>query len=472
MDPENEISSNHYRSSAFNQLVVYPTLAPHLVPRHVKDATPTTLTHALPTSGSAIEPSRVFGTTITNSATTGQDATSEHAATPLGDQDVQPRHVVKQYLTSITMSCLQADATTIPVRGGKAKVKKVSTTKHVCLALEGMTRAQFLTDALQAHGLINEYKPEFPCRLWWTGSPGGQKQASSIEKDDEFNIALQSIMKKASTCTVSVAYDLDTMSAFRKNKRPLALVEDGDVASTSDELTEGSKVPRLENYSSSKKWKCQKHTGEHGEPGYCYIKADGQHFGLNTRQLGTWSAAIADGVTTVERPPNCELFEQALTLDHTALSRPRGKTRPHPRHSTPLTTEQPTSGLDMNMINALIAAAVLPMVSQLNQDQGCPVAATSLASSTIVAPPPSSSVVSRELVEELQNMLEAFHLETDINIVHHADLLAELSFKPRVIAVLPVVRVSEVLGLREGEAFELQGFAKAWLDRKNDKARI
>ncbi|KAF8833484.1 hypothetical protein BDN67DRAFT_1017509 [Paxillus ammoniavirescens] len=263
-------------------------------------------------------------------------------------------------------------------------------------------------------------------------------------------------MKKSSVCTVSVAYDLDMMSAFRKNKRPTALVEDSDLADAGDELIEGSKVPHLENYSDAshlnghfilrlkQRWKCQKHAGEHGELGYCYIKADGQHFGLNIRRFGMWSAAIADGVTTIEHPPNCELFQDALTLDHAVPSRPHGKTGPHMHRSTPLTTEQPTTALDMNIINALIAAAVLPMVSRLNQDQGHPVAMTTPASSTIVAP---SGPVSEVSVEELCVMLEAFYLDADINIVHHAHLLAELGFKPKVIAVLPVARVSEVLGL-------------------------
>jgi hypothetical protein len=40
-----------------------------------------------------------------------------------------------------------------------------------------------------------------------------------------------------------------------------------------------------------KKWKCEKHLGEHGDSGYCYVSADGTHIGLNGYRLKLWAAA-------------------------------------------------------------------------------------------------------------------------------------------------------------------------------------
>lgn len=37
---------------------------------------------------------------------------------------------------------------------------------------------------------------------------------------------------------------------------------------------------------------CEKHRGEHGEPGYCYIAPDGSHVGLNNRRFAIWAAAM------------------------------------------------------------------------------------------------------------------------------------------------------------------------------------
>ena len=39
-------------------------------------------------------------------------------------------------------------------------------------------------------------------------------------------------------------------------------------------------------------WACEKHVGEHGELGYCFVNACGEHLGLNHRKLKLWAAAI------------------------------------------------------------------------------------------------------------------------------------------------------------------------------------
>jgi hypothetical protein len=66
----------------------------------------------------------------------------------------------------------------------------------------------------------------------------------------------------------------------------------------------GTQVPRIDEFREEdqlhsriilqlkKKWPCAQHHGEHGEPGFCYIAASGEHVGLNTRKLKIWAAAI------------------------------------------------------------------------------------------------------------------------------------------------------------------------------------
>jgi hypothetical protein len=41
-----------------------------------------------------------------------------------------------------------------------------------------------------------------------------------------------------------------------------------------------------------RKWTCEKHQGEHGEAGHCYVNPMGEHVGLNHRKLKLWATAI------------------------------------------------------------------------------------------------------------------------------------------------------------------------------------
>lgn len=45
------------------------------------------------------------------------------------------------------------------------------------------------------------------------------------------------------------------------------------------------------------KWPCSQHQGEHGEPGHCYVDANGGHVGLNHRRLKIWAAAVVSNPT-------------------------------------------------------------------------------------------------------------------------------------------------------------------------------
>lgn len=68
-------------------------------------------------------------------------------------------------------------------------------------------------------------------------------------------------------------------------------------------LTASSQVPSVSSFSSDERlngefilklkaqWKCQRHHGEHGQPGYCYITPAGKCIPLNNHRFDAWAAA-------------------------------------------------------------------------------------------------------------------------------------------------------------------------------------
>jgi len=77
-------------------------------------------------------------------------------------------------------------------------------------------------------------------------------------------------------------------------------------------------VPQVEHYDDvtqlhgrfivelKKKWQCQTHHGEPGEPGYCNVSASGEHIRLNMLCLKTWAASMVYHI--------CILIFQNLSL--------------------------------------------------------------------------------------------------------------------------------------------------------------
>ncbi|KAG2048101.1 hypothetical protein BDR06DRAFT_1024597 [Suillus hirtellus] len=322
----------------------------------------------------------------------------------------------------------------LPGKHGKAKIQKVTTVKQLRLALEGMLYKDFISEALRAHKLFDDYKPEFPFKLWWTGSLGGQKGAATISSHLNFDVSLQSIVRKSGNCNVMISFDLDEMSAFCKAKQPFALLNLSDDGGPGDGFDE-------DVTSTKSQWKCQEHKGEHGEPGFCFVKPDGDHLGLNTHHLGAWSAAWANGKASISSPPNCKEFDGAFSSSG-LTSHTRGKSGPH---SSPVTAS-PSGTLDINLVNSLLTAAILPMVSRLSQEQ----------SNQVMTPGPNVShpwqtfslpPVSMVMLEELTVMLKAFHAETTIDIINRAQHLAELDFTVDLLTELSVDKLIKVIGI-------------------------
>jgi hypothetical protein len=134
------------------------------------------------------------------------------------------------------MACFRADTTGPVSCGGKAKVTKTMQTKPCKMVFEGMTRENVAREALQVHGLENDYTTQYPFKIWWTGSVyvfnfpnifvtdlvysrGGEKKATFIENDTELELCASQLLKKTGKCDVGIMYDIDTMDSFRVRKR-------------------------------------------------------------------------------------------------------------------------------------------------------------------------------------------------------------------------------------------------------------
>ncbi|KAG0692861.1 hypothetical protein DFH29DRAFT_881979 [Suillus ampliporus] len=460
---QDRIIERYYQSTPFRQLVMYPTLAPQFVPARVKE-------NLMPSSFNHSPQKSPIGPQVLGSPIDLPDSPlPANNGVPLSQEANEAPHDIivilthwlsgKEFLVSISVSALQAMTSDLPGKHGKAKIQKVTTVKQLQLALEDMSYEDFISEALRAHKLFDDYKAEFPFKL------GGQKGAATISTRLDFEISLQSIVRKSGNCNVMISFDLDEMSAFCKAKRPFALLNLPDDGGSGDGFKEdvtSTKVPWLENYSDSAR--------VNGHfilqlKSFCFVKPDGDHLGLNTHHLGAWGSAWANGDASISSPPNCKEFDGAFGSS-SPTSHTCGKSGP--RLSLPAAL--PAGTLDMNLINSLLTAAILPMVSRLSQEQPnqamAPGPASSCPQKSFSLPP-----VSMVVLKELTAMLEAFRAETTIDIVNRAQHLAELDFTVDLLTKLSVDKLVEVIGLCKGGIFRLQKFAKGWVERRNEKSR-
>ncbi|KAI1782750.1 hypothetical protein LXA43DRAFT_1103460 [Ganoderma leucocontextum] len=201
----------------------------------------------------------------------------------------------------------------------KTKEKTAQSVKSDHIVLEGCSRVDFLDAALAVHDLATQYRAgqqSGPAvKMWWTGASGGKGAASIIESDHDFEVAKTAILKKnKDKCTIFIEFDLDSMDGFQIKKRPIAAVSgpgNGD-----DKVRNSEKVPRMDTFDDATQlhghiilqlkaqWPCDKHHGEHGEQGFCYIDPNGNHIGLNMRKFKVWAAAIAAYEATKYTRPN------------------------------------------------------------------------------------------------------------------------------------------------------------------------
>ncbi|KAK7688692.1 hypothetical protein QCA50_008230 [Cerrena zonata] len=257
--------------------------------------------------------------------------------------------------------------------------------------------------------------------------------------------------------SVSVEINLDTLEPFRQHKRPIAAVEDIIQGPGDEELSYGTKVPRFEHFSEAtrreaevillikKEWLCNAHSGEHGEPGVCFVTANGEHICINNRRFKVWSSAVVAGQATIRQPPNTIEFDSVVD-GRLIAPKPRGRLGPRSHSNENL---QPT--VDPT---ALLMTAMLPMLTNLAERHG-----------SQHAPLPSTSPVHQpdpKAQEQLRLCLRDFKLQKGIDFTMYEDRLARLDYTPDIIPEVDVAVLRDLTGAVDGQVLKLRVFCRDW----------
>ncbi|KAL1947169.1 hypothetical protein VTO73DRAFT_14130 [Trametes versicolor] len=387
------------------------------------------------------------------------------------------------HLVSVTL----VYSSTVPVTGSRAsrgatKKMKEKAVKSDHIQVQGASRVDFIHAALAVHDLAEQYCAGAttgpPVKIWWPGSSGGKSGASTVDTDHDFEVTKAAILRKnKDNCTVNIEFDLDGMDGYRLRKRPIPPVL--ALRDAEEELHRGDKVPRLELFSEEAqingqiimqlkaKWTCERHSGEHGEAGFCYVDEAGVHLGLNNRKLKIWAAAISAADATKHQPP--------ATVDFDGLRDGRMNTN-RPRGRPPAASSSSTSSSDLT---ALLMAAVIPLItSQLvPKVPPAPVASISTPSTPKRAHrplppfPPSPQSPAPVPGTELHTCLADFLAAKGIDLGGAEAALADLELTPDIINEVPVARLCDILGAVEGRVRKFQLFCKEWVARVEDKKR-
>ncbi|KAJ7484964.1 hypothetical protein B0H11DRAFT_2414016 [Mycena galericulata] len=411
------------------------------------------------------------------------------------------------YQVSVVVQYTTAD-TSKPTLRSKAAVKHIKSTKLAIVDMNHMDRCTFIKSILDVHEYGTDYSPGVnrgpPFKISWTGSSGGKGGAPTIETDAEYEVAIQSLKKKTSPAVV-VELNLDEMDGFRvMKKRSLSLLpspesspyssppsspspmptkslpQDGD---ENVELLYGTKVPRVDDYSPqdqlhgamilklNEKWPCQKHAGENGDVGHCWVDAGGNHIGLNMRKKKMWAASIVAGEATIREPPNIVEFDG---VRDGPLTRPRG--RGGPRSYGQASSGNGGGGGDSTA--TVLLAAMLPLLQNLAPKTDplktpprstLPVAFPATPKKPIATVAPFSPIPTTS--SELHACLDDFLRAKGINLLEAESALAALSLTPDIIASVPVSRLLEITGAVEGHLWGFQVFCREWSSRLEEKKR-
>ncbi|KAG6370347.1 hypothetical protein JVT61DRAFT_12155 [Boletus reticuloceps] len=321
-------------------------------------------------------------------------------------------------------------------------------------------RCDFIKFFLGVHDLSDQFSPgvNFGPQFKLCGGKAG---ASTIENDHDFQVARSALSKKKKeACVVSVEFDVDVMDSYRIRKRPILQVDKDDEL---NELSYPTKIPRIENFSDNAqlhgsiilqlkvKWVCDKHSGEHGERGHCWVSPTGNHIGLNNCRLKQWAASIAAGDATKHEPPH--------TIDFDGLRDGRldvkscGRTGPcSSAAATPDATTMLLTAVTSLMANQLVSKT--PAVDFLTTPKRHRAREVSLPCS----PVPITGT-------ELHSCLNDFFDQKGIDLRATEDLLTQLEFTPDIISDVLISRLCEVLMVVEGRGLKLQAFAREWSER-------
>ncbi|CDO75078.1 hypothetical protein BN946_scf185010.g3 [Trametes cinnabarina] len=358
--------------------------------------------------------------------------------------------------------------------GATKKVKqKVVKSDHILLA--GLSRTDFLHAALAVHELADQYSAGVhsgpPVKIWWSGSSSGKSGASTVENDHDFNVTKAAILKRnKDTCVVNIEFDLEGMAGYRIRKRLIKLYMRTMTSSLAGKRSHGSSFFSDEAQINGQiimqlkaKWACERHQGEHGEPGYCYVDVAGTHLGLNHRKLKLWAAAIAAADATKHHPPNTVDFD-CLRDGRLNVSLPRGRTGGGSSTNGSATTT--------GDLAALLMVAIIPLVtSQLAPKPAVPADVPMAEMTGSSSPVLASQDASPALGTELHACLRDFLARKGIDLLEAEPALAALELTPDIIHEVPALRLCDVIGAVEGRIRKFQLFCKDWTVEVEEKRR-
>ncbi|KAI0685325.1 hypothetical protein BC835DRAFT_1421345 [Cytidiella melzeri] len=450
-------ASSRPQGSAFHELVVLPTLVPHLA-------------RPLPDAPEAQE--ALVGTSAAERSVGARPDADENDGAEVAAVEAPDR----LFFVLVTIHWLER------VQSGRAiKMAKQQDTKQVSAQTPvlRLARAEFVTLALSAHGYEDRYVPgpiSGPgMKVYWTGYPGGKANAPTVSNDKDWDVLCRQLgTTRGSINSISVTFNLEAMDGFKTRKRPLS--PDGHDSRL--EMASGTRVPSANDYSQETRaiaqaieaikahWDC----GLHG--GHCYLSADTTHVILNRFRLKQWGAAnVAEARSPMEPPPQVLLLEWTGTVNtagssslSSAASRPRGRAGPN-LATTPSTSMTDTNSLLLGLATPLIAMAMQQMSSWRPNSPSRRSAAVTHPRSPVTPSRDPRSSPPPPVDDELRLCLEAFgrakHLVPEV-VARALAGLDDAAYSPDTIDNPTVERLQELTGLPEGQAYQLRRFAAAW----------
>ncbi|KAI0682112.1 hypothetical protein BC835DRAFT_433981 [Cytidiella melzeri] len=457
---------------------------------------------APPASGNApVVAAAAIGTSTTTTLTTTTTATSQQ----------------EPHLVIVTVSCTDPASAARPSTS-KAAPKRRTDVKNASIVLTGaLPLVTFSKEALTVHELDEVYSigpvAVPPFKMHWTGLTKGS--ASMIEREDEFQRALDAVLKKRGA-TVFVEYNLDLLEGFRARKRPANIVAGRDDTLNTPGL--GTKKPAVDDFSEHAQRRgeiivqleemhtCAEHLGEHGQPGAC-AKTEAGHIRLTHWRKRIWADAYISGDATLKHPPHCPEFDGQRD-GRISLAKPRGRTGPHSLAAVPSAAPADVAALlpilttligQQNMMfTALMGSRNILPTSPLSGPESTSVlgrlslpslpTSTSMPFATPSQPSlgftsgtnmPSTPLLTSSAMQFFspiparRDIIHFFLLtlleKRNVDVLDQEELLTSCEMTPSTLSSIPIQRLMEITNLKEGPAWQLVDFARDYMERLSFK---
>ncbi|KAF8968731.1 hypothetical protein BDZ97DRAFT_1755029 [Flammula alnicola] len=447
---------NPIQGSAFHELVVLPTVAPHLARPYIVPGTAATNAEGPEVAAQALPPAD----------------TTPAAADALADVNPDDLLNSREFFILVTFEWTERVKS---VRSSRPKKTSESKNTPDAIKVLSLTRAQFVTAALTAHGHQSAYIPGATSgpgmQISWSGFAGGKARAPVIQDDADWHMMQVQLRQqvrstKGKLNTICVTFDLDTMEGFKNRRQLMPSHNDADLQT---ELIQGTRVPSMDSFSTDQvalgqaiddikaAWGCQKHGGA------CFITKDASHIELNRFRLGAFGAAVVAGQCLATGPPPTELLQAWIGPVGAAAPAKVPRGRSGPGHAS---SDGPSGSSDTAN---LLLSTIVPMVTMMAQNVTSNMQMSSRRrrsppSSLPPSTPPRGSSPPPAIADELDKFLHSFGLAKGLSIDMVSDVSEKLKaahYTPDAISEisLPIERLQELTGLPEGQVYSLRKFS-------------